>query len=97
MIKLLSIALALLLLAVPAAASEPATDTQRETPEITFLQEAAIATESSCLQINGEIPQELSIAQGGCCKVCRKGKACGNSCINRSYNCTRPRGCACDG
>jgi hypothetical protein len=32
-----------------------------------------------------------------CCKVCRKGKACGDSCISKSYSCTRPRGCACDG
>ncbi len=32
-----------------------------------------------------------------CCKVCKKGKACGNSCINRSYTCHQPPGCACDG
>lgn len=31
-----------------------------------------------------------------CCKVCNKGKACGNSCISRSYNCHKGRGCACD-
>lgn len=32
-----------------------------------------------------------------CCKVCKKGKACGNSCINRNYTCRQPPGCACDG
>lgn len=32
-----------------------------------------------------------------CCKVCTKGKACGNSCISRSYECHQPPGCACDG
>lgn len=32
-----------------------------------------------------------------CCKVCRKGKACGNSCINRSYTCHKGKGCACNG
>ena len=32
-----------------------------------------------------------------CCKICKKGKACGNSCIRRSYTCRRPQGCACDG
>ncbi len=37
------------------------------------------------------------IATGGCCKVCRKGKACGNSCINKNYSCQQPPGCACDG
>jgi beta-lactamase superfamily II metal-dependent hydrolase len=31
-----------------------------------------------------------------CCKICRKGKACGNSCISRRYTCRRPPGCACD-
>jgi hypothetical protein len=31
-----------------------------------------------------------------CCKVCDKGKACGNSCISRKYQCHKGRGCACD-
>ena len=30
-----------------------------------------------------------------CCKVCTKGKPCGNSCISRSYTCRKPPGCAC--
>ena len=32
-----------------------------------------------------------------CCRICRTGKACGNSCISRSYTCRRPPGCACNG
>ena len=32
-----------------------------------------------------------------CCKICSKGKACGNSCISRSKTCHKPPGCACDG
>jgi len=32
-----------------------------------------------------------------CCKICRKGKACGNSCISRRYTCHQPQGCACNG
>jgi len=32
-----------------------------------------------------------------CCKICSKGKACGDSCISRSYTCHKPPGCACDG
>jgi len=31
-----------------------------------------------------------------CCKVCRKGKACGDSCIKRSYTCHKGLGCACN-
>jgi endonuclease YncB( thermonuclease family) len=30
-----------------------------------------------------------------CCGVCRKGKACGNSCISWSKTCRKPPGCAC--
>ena len=32
-----------------------------------------------------------------CCKICHKGKACGDTCIARSKTCTQPPGCACDG
>lgn len=32
-----------------------------------------------------------------CCKICRKGKACGNSCIARNKTCHQPPGCACNG
>ena len=31
-----------------------------------------------------------------CCKICKKGKACGDSCIKLSYTCTKSPGCACD-
>lgn len=39
-------------------------------------------------------PQELKAA---CCKTCRKGKACGNSCISRDKSCRKGVGCACNG
>ncbi|UXP32849.1 hypothetical protein N6H18_02605 [Reichenbachiella agarivorans] len=32
-----------------------------------------------------------------CCKTCKKGKACGDSCIKKEYTCHKPKGCACDG
>lgn len=35
-------------------------------------------------------------SNGGCCRVCSVGKACGNSCINRNYTCHQPPGCACN-
>jgi hypothetical protein len=31
-----------------------------------------------------------------CCRVCTIGKACGNTCININFQCTRPPGCACN-
>jgi hypothetical protein len=33
----------------------------------------------------------------GCCKVCRTGKACGDSCIAADKVCHKGSGCACDG
>ena len=32
----------------------------------------------------------------GCCKICSKGKACGDSCISRDKECHKGKGCACD-
>lgn len=34
---------------------------------------------------------------GYCCKICRVGKACGDSCISLSSTCHKIGGCACDG
>ena len=33
---------------------------------------------------------------GKCCKICRRGKACGNACIRVTYTCRKPKGCACN-
>lgn len=50
-----------------------------------------------CPEMDAMNDEPLLLAQGGCCKICTKGKACGNSCISRSYTCHQPRGCACNG
>lgn len=39
----------------------------------------------------------LAPAERSCCRTCKSGKACGDSCIARTSNCTKPSGCACDG
>lgn len=33
----------------------------------------------------------------GCCRVCREGKACGDSCIAENLTCNAGPGCACNG
>jgi len=40
---------------------------------------------------------DSSSSPGACCKICKKGKACGNTCISRDKQCHVGRGCACDG
>jgi hypothetical protein len=32
-----------------------------------------------------------------CCRVCKKGKPCGNGCISQERQCTKAPGCACSG
>jgi hypothetical protein len=34
---------------------------------------------------------------GSCCKVCKGGKACGDSCIASGTTCNVGNGCACNG
>lgn len=43
-----------------------------------------------------ELDEASCIQRSECCKVCSKGQACGNTCISRSKNCHKGRGCACD-
>jgi hypothetical protein len=35
-------------------------------------------------------------ADTSCCRHCCKGKACGNTCINKELTCHKERGCACN-
>lgn len=39
---------------------------------------------------------EQACAAGGCCKMCRSSKACGDSCISKNKTCTKGKGCACN-
>jgi hypothetical protein len=41
--------------------------------------------------------RDTTKSSAACCKVCRRGKACGNTCIERDDVCHVSRGCACDG
>ena len=40
--------------------------------------------------------EEQRVQIAACCKTCRKGKACGDSCISKSKTCKKGVGCACD-
>ena len=41
--------------------------------------------------------EDSDAADSACCKMCRNGKACGNSCIPWDQQCHREVGCACQG
>lgn len=44
----------------------------------------------------GAVAAPVQAQPRSCCRVCIRGKACGNSCISREYQCRQPPGCACD-
>ena len=50
----------------------------------TAMEDVALLFDSDC------IPAE------DCCKICKKGKACGDACIRKDYTCYKARGCACN-
>lgn len=42
-------------------------------------------------------PTTPTPSPSSCCRTCKAGKACGDSCIAETKTCTKPPGCACDG
>lgn len=42
------------------------------------------------------VTNQSSSTSSGCCKVCKTSKACGDSCISKSFSCNKPKGCACN-
>jgi hypothetical protein len=43
-----------------------------------------------------DLPVVTSDTPKQCCRVCKKGKACGNGCISQERQCTKAPGCACN-
>lgn len=51
----------------------------------------------AALMLVGPAGYDACAAAGGCCKICKAGKACGDSCISAEKECHKGAGCACDG
>ncbi len=100
--KLQSLFLLFVMLFSFATFAEPTIETTSlENPQITseFKQPADFLDQPKTQYLAGifqENNNQLS-ASSECCKVCRKGKACGDSCISKSKTCNVGAGCACDG
>jgi hypothetical protein len=87
----LLIGLAIALAAVPA---QPADTSQGQaTNHSTAEAEAVVSQLGPAVQ---DLDQSEPLIDAACCKVCTKGKACGNSCISRDKTCHKPPGCACN-
>lgn len=86
------LAAALLLIAVPAFAEQPSTFAEQP-PAVGALTAEDIAAARRLL--TGGQPGEARVYDAACCKVCKKGQPCGDSCISREKQCRKGPGCAC--
>ena len=62
---------------------------------IRLLEPVPTATPFSIFELSPTL-DPLPLFAPSCCKYCSKGKACGNTCISRSYTCHVGLGCACN-
>jgi hypothetical protein len=82
-----AITLGLCMLSIGASAAPPAEESQA----VSWLRSLATPHGTKLLQMDGD-----SIAlPAACCKVCTKGKPCGDTCISRDKICHVGPGCAC--
>jgi hypothetical protein len=71
-------------------------DTSHSTNHQLFAQEVPARSVAFYASLNLKQPNRVA-GQQSCCKVCKTGKACGDTCISRREECRVGPGCACDG
>ena len=72
----------------------PEKETVKINSEVTYGNQCI--SQSSCSKLEKNSTNFQSFANEECCRICKKGKACGNSCISRWKECHKPPGCACN-
>lgn len=80
-----------------AASSEPADVVGSITPAPTAAAAVTVPVTAAPIIPPPPIFTPIAPTAQACCKVCRAGKACGDTCIARNKTCHVGRGCACDG
>ena len=75
-------------------------DLTADAEEITTLKSllgssATLPTQADETVCTGSVDESVT-DNASCCKWCSSGKACGDTCISKSYTCTKSKGCACD-
>lgn len=59
-------------------------------------QPAATSSPTPLERLLSIVDEQATVVADKCCKRCRKGKACGDSCISSQRTCTKGQGCACN-
>jgi hypothetical protein len=84
-------ALALAMLAPSSLAAEPAQTAHPTTQTTNWMRSSALPSDNQLLRML-KAPNNLDAE---CCKVCTKGKPCGDTCISQDKTCNVGPGCAC--
>jgi len=84
-------------LSISTASDLPAQPSQPQEPSHWIIPASAAPASSELLRSLGVSARSPHNVAQACCKVCKKGKACGDTCISRDKQCHTPPGCACDG
>jgi hypothetical protein len=84
-------------LSISTASELPSQTSQPQELNHWIIPASAAPPSDKLLRSLGVSPGSLHSVAQACCKVCRKGKACGDTCISRDKECHTPPGCACDG
>ena len=85
------------LLLIPAHAGEKTPQAEQPGESTFSLHDLHYQGDDQLLHSLG-LTQEANVeVSAACCKICKKGKACGDSCIKKSYTWHKGKGCACDG
>lgn len=102
MLKNIFILFISMIFSISISAADLSVDQEIKTSQVAVEMESMTCVDSDTVttdEINNFAPVQLTGDElaSACCKICTKGKACGNSCIQKSKTCHKGKGCACDG
>jgi hypothetical protein len=97
MIRSIAILVLGLMLAGASGAVDDVMESKASSMSADVLQANQFTPSDQFLESLGIQPSAALVAQSECCKICRAGKACGDTCISRDKICHVGPGCACDG
>lgn len=83
--------------ASPTPAAPPVATELRETGEAPPVPRAPTRQPDRTSPSSDARPSAPTASPPSCCRTCKAGKACGDACIAKTDDCTKPPGCACDG
>jgi hypothetical protein len=97
MLRSIALLMATLALTALCAASDHADNARASSADLVVFTQNTPARSPGFLPSLGLEDPNAEATQQSCCKICRRGKACGNTCISVEKVCHVGPGCACNG